>query len=106
MPASLALIYSVYPDETAAAEAAEAALQHRLIACANIGASPVTSMYVWQGKAERSREIPVLFKTAPGKAEEAAAFLEKRHPYDCPPVITLSAGANAAFAQWAEESVN
>jgi len=57
-----ALIWCPFPDEASAAEAANALLEARLIACANI-VPGVRSLYRWDGERGEAQESAALFKT-------------------------------------------
>jgi periplasmic divalent cation tolerance protein len=96
------LVYTTWPDAETAAAAAGAAVEARLAACANVMA-PMTSIYRWEGKVERTEETPVLFKTTAAHAEALKALVLARHPYELPCVVAFSPEAGAshpAFLAW------
>jgi periplasmic divalent cation tolerance protein len=100
METEIIILYTTWP-EAALAEAVGAELvAKRLAACVNI-LGEMTSIYEWAGKAEQTREVPMLVKTTAAKAEAAIQALVAQHPYDCPCVVQLPVtGGHPAFLQW------
>jgi len=92
------------PDLKTARRLARAALQKRLIACANI-VPKIESHYRWQGKIERSAETLLIFKTTSARLAALETLVIDLHPYDTPEfvVLTLSAG-NRRYLDWLESS--
>jgi len=75
------------------------------VACANVG-STVTSHYVWQGKRERSAEVPVYFKTLAKNYETVETRIIDLHSYELPfvgawPVTQVLPG----YLNWVKDSV-
>ena len=87
------------PDAAVAAAIAEALVARRLAAAANIH-GPIDSLYHWQGRVERAREVPLVLKTraalVPALAEAARAL----HPYATPSILTRPVTAPADYAAW------
>ena len=69
---AFAVVLVTAPDLKTARALAKAALEARLVACANL-IPKLESHYWWQGRIECSGEVLILFKTARGKL----AALEK-----------------------------
>lgn len=86
------------PDEDSACAIAKAALEARLIACANL--SQVESLYRWQGKVETDRETVSVMKTRPEQLEPLCALIKKLHPYDLPAITWSTAEATEETAAW------
>ena len=98
----MAILYTTWPDEDSAAAAAEALLDDRLIACANV-LGTARSIFRWEGETRRETEIVVLFKTSATQAETVRDRLLILHPYDEPAIVQLGvedAGTSPAFAHW------
>lgn len=96
------IIYTTWPDGDAAADAARALLDERLIACANILPAG-RSVFRWEGRIEDGPETVALFKTSPERAGEARDRLIALHPYDEPCVLVLDVDADksaAGFLAW------
>jgi len=88
------------PDLKTARTLAKAALQARLIACANL-IPGMESHYWWQGKIESGREILLVLKTRKAKLAELEKLVLAKHPYDTPEflVLPLSAGSKR-YLDW------
>ncbi len=88
------------PDLKTARALAKAALQARLIACANL-IPKVESHYWWQGKIESSAEVLLVLKTQKSKLAALEKLIVARHPYDTPEflVLSLSAGSEK-YLEW------
>ena len=97
------IVYSTFPDATAARRVAEALVRERLAACVNVHA-PMTSVYEWQGKLEGEEEVAVFIKTHSALADAAIAAARKLHPYSVPCFLKLPvAGGNADYLDWIKE---
>ncbi len=95
------LIVSTTVDSRQAAdELAAAVLAQRLAACVQIN-GPLTSMYWWQGRQEKSEEWRLDMKTRSDRYPTLERLLLDRHPYDCPEIlaIAIERGSQAYF-QW------
>jgi periplasmic divalent cation tolerance protein len=92
------------PDLKTARKLARAALQARLIACANL-VPGIESHYWWQEKIERGAEVLLILKTT----RKALAALEKlilaQHPYDTPEFVVLPISqGNRRYLNWLSRS--
>jgi periplasmic divalent cation tolerance protein len=95
-----ALIWCPFPDEEEAARVANALLDEKLVACANI-LGEMRSLYVWNEHRDEAREVPVLFKTDARLLDAAVARVAELHPYDTPAVLGWRCDAAAdATAAW------
>ena len=85
---------------------ARAALEKRLIACANILRSPVDSIYRWKGRVETARETLMLLKTATGQLAQLEKEVKRLHSYDVPEfvVVPIAAGSRE-YLQWLGDNV-
>jgi periplasmic divalent cation tolerance protein len=75
------LLYMTAPDAETAQRIAEALVEARLAACANIFPG-MRSIYRWQGVIETAEEVAAIFKTAAALAEAACALIVRLHPSD------------------------
>jgi periplasmic divalent cation tolerance protein len=83
-----------------AARLADALVGERLAACVNVVA-PITSVYRWQGKIERGREVLLVVKTRAALVKRLTARIQALHSYDVPEVVVLPiAGGSAAYLKW------
>lgn len=102
---SLSLIYTTFPDQTSAEKTIEKLLEDRLIVCANI-LRPITSHYRWEGRLEKSKEIPVFLKTSGDKSQQVMEALGTLHPYDVPAILEIPIEKSSpSFLAWLEEEV-
>ena len=88
------------PDLKTARALARAALQARLIACANL-IPKIESHYWWQGKIESGTEVLLVLKTQKAKLPALEKLILAKHPYETPEllVLPLSAGNNR-YLDW------
>ena len=98
--ATFAVVLVTAPDLKTARTLARAALQARLIACANL-VPKIESHYWWQGKIESGIEVLLVLKTQKSKLAALEKLVLARHPYDTPEfiVLPLSAG-NKKYLAW------
>lgn len=100
------LVWCPFPDVDSARAAADALLDDRLIACANILGS-IESRFVWDGARATGSEIAVLFKTTPERLDDVVERLGELHPYDTPAIIGWQADtAHPATFAWLAGSVS
>ncbi len=93
------------PQLDTARALAKAALNARLVACANL-IPKIESHYWWQGKLESSAEVLILFKTTKAKLKALEKFIVANHPYDTPELLVLPIGAgNKRYLDWVIESL-
>jgi periplasmic divalent cation tolerance protein len=99
-----AIVLVTASDLKTARALAKAALQVRLIACANL-IPKIESHYWWQGKIESGAEVLLVLKTQKSKLAALEKLVLAKHPYDAPEflVLPLSAG-NKKYLDWIESS--
>src|SRR6185503_7650391 len=103
--APFSIVFVSAPELRTARLLAQAALQSRLVACANL-IPKIESHYWWQGKLESSAEVLILFKTTKAKLKVLEKLILANHPYDTPEflVLPISAG-NKRYLDWVKTSV-
>lgn len=74
------------PDREAADRIADACVEARLAACANVLA-PIGSVYRWKGAIERAEEVPLVLKTRAELFDEIALAVKRLHPYEVPSIV-------------------
>ncbi len=99
------LVFVTAPDLKTARALAKAALEARLVACANL-VPRMESHYWWQGKLERSAEVLMLMKTTRPQLKALEETILTSHPYDTAEfvVVPLEAGS-AKYLAWIDDSV-
>jgi len=102
--ADYSMVFVTAPDKKVARQLARAALEMRLVACANLVAG-MESHYWWQGKLERSAEILIIFKTTTRRLAALEKLVLAQHPYDTPEfvVVPVSAGTDR-YLNWIMDS--
>lgn len=102
--ADFAVVLVTAPDLKVARALAQAALQARLVACANL-LPGVESHYWWQGRLERGQEILLILKTRRRLLPALEQLVLDRHPYDTPEILVLPlASGTERYLQWIGES--
>jgi periplasmic divalent cation tolerance protein len=82
------LVLCTCPEGEAARSLAETLVGERLAACVNI-LPGLTSVYVWQGALESSREALLLIKTERRAYPRLEARLRELHPYELPEIVAV-----------------
>ncbi|WP_322995731.1 divalent-cation tolerance protein CutA [Castellaniella sp.] len=104
-PDDVVLVLSNAPDVMLAKRIAHILVEESLVACAQVG-SPMTSMYLWQGKLEGSTEIPLTFKTTATLVPALYLRLCQLHPYEIPEFLIQGiAAVSQPYQQWVRGNV-
>jgi periplasmic divalent cation tolerance protein len=100
---SLVQLITTLETKEQALELAGAAVDARVAACVQI-VGPITSVYRWQGKVERSEEFLCLLKAPLEGLDALTAFVRDRHPYDTPEITAVeSLFVDDRYMAWATE---
>jgi periplasmic divalent cation tolerance protein len=85
---------------------AEALVEKGLAACVQI-LPQMQSVYRWQGKVERQREVLLIAKTVSSRFEELEKEVRALHSYETPEIVAvpLLAGSTPYLA-WLEKNVS
>ena len=86
--ATYALVLVAAPSPAIARKLARAALEERLIACANL-VPRIESLYWWQGKIESGREVLLVLKSRRPLLARLEQLVHALHPYDTPEFLVL-----------------
>ena len=98
--AKFSLVLVTAPDLKTARALAKAALQARLIACANL-VPKLESHYWWQGRLESGTEVLLILKTPRARLAALEKLVVARHPYDTPEFLALPLSAgNQKYLNW------
>ena len=99
------LVFVTAPDLKTARKLAKAALEARLVACANL-LPKLESHYWWHGKVESSTEILILYKTKAANLARLEKLIVSNHPYDTPEFVFVQlSGGNDRYLAWINESL-
>lgn len=97
-PTALVLVLTTEADAAQAERLAQALLEERLAVCVSL--LPITSLYHWQGRIERSTEVQLLIKTIAPQLEALKRRLHALHSYDTPEWIHWPAQTEGAYGLW------
>ncbi|XP_018650040.1 divalent cation tolerance cuta-related [Schistosoma mansoni] len=101
---SVALI--TCPNSTVAETIADTLVSRKLAACVNIIPS-IKSVYVWEGKVERSDELLLMAKTQSKLVPSLTEVVKEIHPYECPEIISLNIeGGYPPYLKWIMDSTS
>lgn len=85
---SALLVITHFPDCATAERIAQQLIEAKLAACVSVQAECL-SIYRWQGKLEKAREVALHIKTTHATYPALEAALRELHPYDLPEIIAL-----------------
>ena len=98
--AKFSLVLVTAPDLKTARMLSRAALQARLVACANL-ISKVESHYWWQGKVQSGAEVLLMLKAPKTRLAALEELVLSRHPYDTPEFLAIPLGSgNRKYLDW------
>ena len=86
------LVMTNLPDRDVAERIAASLVTEGVAACVNVLAD-CKSVYHWEGKLERTTEVPLLIKTTKAAYPRLQDALRKLHPYKIPELIALPVSA-------------
>jgi len=82
---------------------AQAVVKEKLAACVNI-LSPVTSIFRWKGKVQRSRETLLIVKTTERRYPGLERLIRSLHSYEVPEIVALRIGRGLSqYTAWVEQ---
>jgi periplasmic divalent cation tolerance protein len=94
------IVFSTFPDESAARVSAGKLVEERLAACVNI-LPGLTSLYRWEGKLQTSEEVLLVIKTTRESYPRLESALKACHPYELPEILAVAVDAGLPeYLQW------
>ncbi len=81
-------IYTTAAKKNDAEHIAKVLSGKNLSACTQI-IGPITSVYQWKGKTEKSKEWLCLIKSTKGNYKKIEKIIKKIHPYELPEIIAV-----------------
>ncbi len=100
------LILITAPDLETARKLARAALENRLVACANL-VPAIESHYWWHGRIESGTEVLLLLKTTEERISALQHLVLEQHPYDTAAFVVLPLEAGSPrYLAWITDSVS
>ena len=98
----ICLFYITFPNEVEAARLSELIVKNGLAACSNL--ISIDSKYIWKETYVSDDEFAVIFKTLPELEDELRVYIEEKHPYECPCIISWEVKVNPSFHKWVESN--
>lgn len=76
-------------------------IEKRLAACGNVIAAPITSIYRWKGKVERTKEVLLILKTTGAKFAALEKQIRAMHSYETREIIATQVAAGSVdYLDW------
>lgn len=95
------LIYITTPTKKEAEKIARVLVEEKLAACVNV--FPIESIYQWQEKIEKQKEVALIVKTKTKLVAKIIKRVKKLHSYEVPCIISLPIEkAEQKFLNWIE----
>ena len=86
-------------SEEAARALAQGIVGERLAAC--VQATPIRSVYRWEGAVHEEGEVLLLIKTRRDRLGALEAFIKDHHTYATPEIVALPiVGGSRAYQDW------
>jgi periplasmic divalent cation tolerance protein len=99
------VVFITVPRKQEAESIARGLVTNKLAACVNM-VRGIDSLFRWQGKTARAREMLLIAKTRRSKFKKLVAFVKSVHSYTVPEIIALPiASGNNDYLAWIDESV-
>lgn len=93
------LIYSICPNKKEARQIGKKLIQKKLAACVNI--FPIDSIYSWQKKIVKDKEVAVIIKTQKKNFKKIERFILKNHGYEVPCILEIPLGrVTKKYSKW------
>lgn len=100
------VVFMTAANREEAGRLAEMLVEKRLAACVQI-LPEIESVYRWQGKVERQREVLLIAKTTRSNFEELEKEVRARHSYETPEIVALPLSAGSGpYLEWLKTSVD
>ena len=104
--AQLVIVLVTCPKRQVAEAIGGALVEEQLAACVNV-IPGLTSIYRWEGKLCRDREVLLLVKTRRARLAALARRIRSLHPYTVPEIIALPvSGGSSAYLSWVKDTTS
>ena len=104
-PAEAIVVFITAPHSEEAARLADMLIGRSLAACVQV-LPEMESVYRWQGKIERQKEVLVIAKTTKAKFAELEKEVRSIHSYETPEIVALPLTAGSVpYLEWLNASV-
>jgi NAD(P)H-hydrate epimerase len=100
----LSVLFITASSEEEAKMISGALLEQGIVACVNL-IPGVSSLYMWEGKMEESKEVIMMIKTRTSLVNEVSTQVKLLHSYDLPETIALPiSGGSTSYLDWVKTS--
>ena len=100
MSSDICLVYMTAGSPEEAGSIGEALVAEHLAACVNL-IEGMTSIYRWEGKAQRETETVIIAKTTRARVAALSERVKELHSYECPCIVQLPIeDGNGEFLSW------
>jgi periplasmic divalent cation tolerance protein len=98
------VVFCTCPNRRVGEKIGRTLVEERLAACANV-VPGLTSIYRWEGKICRDREVLLIVKTRRLKYTVLARRIKSLHPYSVPEILGIPiARGNSEYLSWVLDS--
>jgi len=85
------IVFSTVDSKDSADKIAETLVAEKLAACVNV-VGPISSVYWWEGKIEKSEEYLLIIKSRRDLLDALMRRLKEVHPYKVPEILAVKGG--------------
>lgn len=97
-------VYITCPNKKEAQKIGRVLIEKRLVGCLNI--FPIDSLYRWQGKVVKDKEVVLMAKTLKKNFKKVEAVVKKIHPYQVPCICALPViKVNQEYLNWLKKEI-
>jgi len=97
------VVLVTFPNLEEARQIATVLIEKQVAKCVNLSPQ-VESIYEWEGKIEREREVLAFVKTTRERYPKLEELVLSLHPYEAPEVLALEVKAGAeAYLNWVNQ---
>lgn len=105
-PSEAIVVFMTAADRDEAGRLAEMLVVARLAACVQI-LPEMESVYRWEGRIERQREVLLLAKTTSAKFADLEREVRALHSYETPEIVAVPlTTASVPYLRWLSDSLN
>ena len=80
-------------------------MENKLAACVNMHPS-ATSVFMWEGKLQKEKEVILLAKTRTDMAQKVMVEIKHHHPYDVPALYSFPIDkGDAQYMSWVDQQL-
>ncbi len=102
---SLIVVITTFDKREEALKVAEALLEKRLVACAQISGE-IESVYWWENEIVKSGEFVLTLKTREGVYAQVENEIQRLHSYDTPEIIGVrTSHVESGYLKWINDEV-